>query len=123
MTRERWVWWPLRVCATLAATLICLQPVFAGQFLAGTYEALRVHRENATVAGIAVAVTALSAVPLWRPGRGPWWPIVAFLGLFALIGLQIALGFQRAVAIHVPLGLAIVALAVRLAIWTWQVRS
>ncbi len=65
---------------TVAAVLLANQAVYAGQFLAGTYAALHIHRENATYAGIAVAIAAAAAGLLRWPGRGPLWPAPASSG-------------------------------------------
>jgi len=117
-----WVYWPFRVAITLAALMLVLQAVLAGQFLAGTFGALGMHRDNATYAGIMVLVAAACALLVWRPGRGPLWPFLATLALFGLIAVQIGLGFGRVLAVHVPLGLAIIALCGRLALWSWQAK-
>src|SRR5258708_3878263 len=106
----KWILVPYRVAMSLAALMLVLQAVLAGQFLAGSFESLRLHRENATYAGLMVLVAALFAVLIWRPGRGPIWPLFATLGLFGLIAAQILLGFARVLAVHIPLGLAIIAL-------------
>ena len=117
---RRWVRWPFRVVITAAAALLFDQAVYAGQFLAGAFPALHTHRENATVAGITVLAAALAAVPLRRPGGGPWWPMLACLGLFGLIAVQIVLGFGRVLAVHIPLGVTIIGLAAALAVWAWR---
>jgi hypothetical protein len=109
-----------RVTSTVAAVLLFDQAVFAGQFLDGTFGSLHTHRENATYAGICVLISAVAAVLVRWPGRGPWWPIVASLGIFALIAVQIMLGFARAIALHVPLGVATIGLAAALAVWAWR---
>jgi len=96
------------------------QAVFAGQFLDGRYGSLLTHRENATYAGIAVLIAAVAAVLVRWPGGGPWWPIVAYAGVFALIALQIVLGFARAISFHVPLGVVIILLSAGLAFWAWR---
>ena len=116
----RWPRWVFRVTSTVAAVLLFDQAVFAGQFLDGTFGSLHTHRENATYAGISVLVSAVAAVLVRWPGRGPWWPIVASLGIFALIAVQIMLGFARAIALHVPLGVATIGLAAALAVWAWR---
>jgi hypothetical protein len=54
------------------------------------------------------------------PGRGSWWPAIANIGIFGLVALQIVLGFARAIAIHVPLGVATILLAVVVAIRAWR---
>jgi hypothetical protein len=116
----RWPRWVFRIASTVAAIMLFDQAIFAGQFLSGSYNSLHVHRENATYAGISVLVAAVAAVLLRRPGRGPWWPALACLGIFGLIALQIVLGFARAIRLHVPLGVAIIMLATALAIWAWR---
>jgi len=120
--RAGWVVWPLRLGATIATLLLFNQAVFAGQFLSGTFASLQTHRDNATYAGVAVLITAACAVPLRRPGGGPIWPAFAFLGLFALIALQIALGFARTLTLHIPLGIMIIGLSGRLTLWSWSYR-
>jgi hypothetical protein len=118
--RPSWVCWPFRIVMTIATVMLFDQAVFAGQFIGGSYGSLQTHRENATYAGIAVVVAALSAILIRWPGRGPWWPMAAALGLFGLIALQIVLGFSRDLEIHIPLGVAIIILAVLLTIWAWR---
>lgn len=116
----RWPRWVFRVVSAVAAILLFDQAVYAGQFLDGTYGSLHDHRENATYAGISVLVLLAASILLRWPGRGPWWPIPACIGIFALIGLQIALGFARAISVHVPLGVATILAAVGLALWAWR---
>jgi heme A synthase len=111
-----------RLTSTVAAVMLFDQAVFAGQFLSGGYDALHVHRENATFAGIAVLVSAVAAVLVRWPGRGPWWPILGCVGIFGLVGLQIVLGFARVITLHVPLGVTIILLAAALAVWAWRGR-
>ncbi len=117
---RRAIYVPFRLASTVVAVLLFDQAVFAGQFLAGTFGALHTHRENASVAGLATLGAAVAALPIRWPGRGPLWPTLASLGLFGLIALQIALGFARSLAIHIPLGVAIIALGALLAIWAWR---
>ncbi|MCW2878630.1 MAG: hypothetical protein JWQ95_2730 [Sphaerisporangium sp.] len=105
---------------TFAAVLLFDQAVFAGQFLSGTFGALHTHRENATFAAIATLVAAVAAIPIRWPGGGPFWPMLACVGLFGLIALQIALGFARTLTVHIPLGVSIILLAVLLVIWAWR---
>jgi heme A synthase len=112
--------WPFRVTMTVAAALLFDQAIFAGRMLSGSFPALHTHRENATYAGLAVLLAAICAIPIRWPGRGPLWPAVAGLGLFALIGLQILLGFARVLVVHVPLGVSIIVLGVLLTIWAWR---
>ncbi len=115
-----WVYLPFRLIITVATVLLFDQAIFAGQFLAGTFGALHTHRENATYAGLTTLGAAIAAILIRWPGRGALWPFFASLGLFGLIALQIMLGFARTLAVHIPLGVTIIVLAVLLTIWGWR---
>ena len=114
-----WAWWPLRVVSLVQTILIFDQAVFAGQFLSGNFGALARHGENATYAGLATIGQIVAAVLLRWPGRGPSWPMFGYAGLFGLIGLQIVLGYTRVLALHVPLGVAIITASVAMLVWAW----
>jgi hypothetical protein len=45
-----------------------------------------------------------------RPGRGPGWPAIASVGLLVAVVLQNVMGQAGLLAVHVPLGVAIVGL-------------
>jgi hypothetical protein len=49
----------------------------------------------------------LVAVAILFPGRGPWWPLLVGIAAFAAEVVQIILGFEPRLALHVPLGVAI----------------
>lgn len=117
-----WPRWTMRVASLVAAVMLFDQAVLAGQFLSGVYPMLLLHRENATYAGISVIVALAAAVLVRWPGRGPWWPMVAYLALFGLIALQIVMGFSAALAVHIPLGVLIILGAIALTAWAWWAR-
>ena len=52
-------------------------------------------------------------------GRGGWWVLAAAVLLFLADGFQIGAGFERALEIHIPLGVAIVVSSVLLTAWSW----
>jgi hypothetical protein len=116
----RWLAFPFRFIITAEAALIFAQSVFAGQFLSGTIEALSIHRENADIAAIVMLAAGLAAVPLRWVKRGVLWEPFACLGLFGLIALQITLGKEHVLAIHIPLGVTIIVLVVLFAIYAWR---
>ncbi|MDI1466058.1 hypothetical protein QEZ54_34290 [Catellatospora sp. KI3] len=118
----RWVVWPFRLLITLAAILLLLQAVLAGQFLSGVYASLAAHAANAPLAGFTVLLAAVAAVLLRWPGRGPWWPMPAAFGLFLLTGFQIGMGYARLLAVHIPLGVSVIMLAGFLTGWSWRYR-
>jgi hypothetical protein len=109
-----------RVTASVEVLIALGQPVLAGGFLSGHYALLAWHATNATATGLtAIAMTA-AGVLLWRPGRGPLWPAVASAALFGLEALQIVLGYTRVLAVHIPLGVAIIGCLALLTVWAWR---
>jgi hypothetical protein len=121
LTKTRtWPRWLFRGVITAQTVLAFAQAALAGGFLAGNYDFLALHRENATFTGITGILVLLCAVLQWRPGGGPAWPIFVSAGLFAAEAAQIMLGFSRVLAVHVPLGVAITAAIVVLLIWAWR---
>ena len=100
--------------------LLWTQPLLIGLFLGGDFDKLAAH---AAVGGVLVALT-LRAVPASVPGlaagrparlggRGrarPWWPAAV---------VQIAAGYQRNLGLHVPLGVALAAAGLSVAIRAW----
>jgi len=111
--------WLFRVAALLQATGMVLMPFLIGSFLEGNYPALKAH---ATVGGVLMLLTMveLVAAALLRwPGRLALWPALVVLALLPLTGAQLGLGYTRAVAWHVPLGVLLVGTSVALAVWAW----
>jgi hypothetical protein len=105
----------LRVTAGVHALAICLQPVFAGVYLNGSPSGLRMHEPI----GLALAFLGLGQLLLaliwWRTG-GRWTAPVVSLLIMAGEVFQIAMGYSRQLAMHVPLGIALVAITVAFAV-------
>lgn len=121
---RRWLIWPFRILMTLTVLQLFNQAIFAGQFLDGNFGALRAHHDHAYFALYSMIVTTLSALLLKRPGgKILIWPFLASAGLIALIYVQIQLGLVRSIAIHVPLGVAIIVAATFLTAWSWRSRG
>ena len=115
-----WPRWLFRAAISAETLLVFTQAGLAGGFLAGHYGFLDLHKANATYTGVTTLVVVVCAVLLWRPGGGPAWPIFVSAGLFAAEAGQIVLGYGRVLAVHIPLGVAITASIVVLAIWAWR---
>jgi hypothetical protein len=116
--RPRFTLWLLRVAATLHLVLVLAQPVLAGLFLTGNVDAIEVH--SAVAVGVALVGLALIVVALvYLIAGGRLWVLPGMLLLTAAVVLQMVLGYRRELGIHIPLGVAIVTVAVLLAIWVW----
>jgi len=103
----------------LYAVMAVAQPVLAGRYLSGGYEAIQWH---AVIGGLLMvgAIGAFCCALLHATvGRGPAWPVLAVTIVFLAQGVQIGMGYSRALAVHVPLGVGIVAAVLSLAVWVW----
>jgi hypothetical protein len=117
--RPRVTLWLLRAALTVEALTAVAQPLLAGRYLSGDFDALLVHAANAGLVLFANMAAFAAAVLYWLAGRGTGWPALTLAGLFVTVIAQIAVGALRLLAIHIPLGVAIVAAAIALAVWSF----
>jgi hypothetical protein len=100
----------LHLVLRLLALLVFAQAVFAGLFLDGHTAWRQWHAVNGMLVIPLLALGALVlAVVQWRSG-GPGWVALAGLALLLAIVVQSAMGQSGQVAVHVPLGVAILGL-------------
>jgi uncharacterized membrane protein len=112
----------LRLVAATHAIAICLQPVLAGVYLNGSGAALRLHGPIGVGLTIAGLVQLLIAMIYWRAGGRLLAPVVTLLITLGE-GLQVGMGYSRQLALHIPLGIALVAGAVAFAVWTSRIKT
>jgi hypothetical protein len=106
----------LRVAAGLHAVVICLEPVFAGIYLDGSPGGMRMHEPTGLVIVFLGIVQLLVATVWWRAG-GRWQAAAVSLLILAGEVVQVSMGYSRQLAIHIPLGIALVASAIAAALW------
>ena len=113
--------WLLRGLTALLAADAYAQAVLAGRFLSGDVAMLLAHRFNGTY-GVAIVsfVLVVVSVVAWRTKHAPGRLPVLATALSGAIVVQILMGFNRVLGLHIPLGVAIIALSTVLAIWTWR---
>jgi len=101
----------LHVVLRLLAVLVFAQAVFAGLFLDGNAAWRDWHATNGMLLlPLLALVEVVLAVLVWRPGGGPGWIALASVGLLLAIVIQIGMGQTSQLAVHVPLGVAILGL-------------
>lgn len=115
----RSLWWLLRLVVTAQTIDAFLQPVFEGRFLSGDFAMLSLHRTNGTFVGALSMTAMVVALVAWRLAGVPGRVVAGVVVLGPLAGLQIFLGFSRVLGIHVPLGVALIALSGWLVVWLW----
>jgi len=117
-----WTSWLLRLLLTLHAAMVVAQPVLIGSYLDGNFDQLAAHRLNGSLLPVVDMLCLGGALCHWLVGRGRFWPVPVTLLLIPVEGLQIGVGYQHNLAVHIPLGTAIVAGALFLAAWAWTPR-
>jgi len=106
--------WLLR-CTTAVVTVgVLLQPVLAGGYLSGDFDLLWWHATNASVLMSVALAQIVVAVCFWLIGRGKPWPVLLSVALFFAAGVQTGMGYARVLWVHIPLGVALVLLALGL---------
>ncbi len=100
----------------LQAVAICVQPIAIGVYLNGSVAGLKIHEP----VGLALAFLGLGqlivAIVYWRRGGRLLAPVTALL-ILSLEAVQIAMGYSRQSAVHIPLGVVLVGTAVCFAGW------
>jgi hypothetical protein len=112
--------WLLRAPLSVHALAAVGQPVLAGRYLSGDFDALTGHAVNASLVLLTVMAAFPAAVLYWLVGRGAGWPALALAALFVAEVTQIAVGAQRVLAVHIPLGVGIVGTTVALVAWSFR---
>jgi len=118
--RPRWPVVLFRATATFYALAAVAQPFLAGLFLSGSFSALKAHEVTGQAVGGLGILTLICAILLWRVGGGPVAAVRISGGLLVAVVLQIILGYDRLLVLHVPLGVAMVAGIGRLAFFAWR---
>lgn len=111
-----------RVVTVLHAALTISQAIAAGGILQASTLGLVVHQAGAGLLWLVSLAQVPIAAIAWRPGGLPAWPIGVSAGLVVGETAQVAVGATGVLAVHVPLGVAIVVAAVGLAGWALRTR-
>ncbi|WP_202638027.1 hypothetical protein [Bailinhaonella thermotolerans] len=116
--RTRPAGWVYRAAVTAHAAAIIGQPVFAGVYLTGDFDALRWHATGADVVTSIGYAQLVAAVAVWvRLRRAE--PFLATLAVVAAETAQYFAGLEGALWLHVPLGVMTVAALVVQFIAVW----
>jgi hypothetical protein len=111
--------WALRIVLLLHAGLVGMQPILAGYFLSGEADAMNIHGPIGSSLWMVSMLQLVVAVLYWRRG-GRLWPALLTVALLIAEVVQLAMGYAQNLAVHIPLGTAIVATVVTLTIWSFR---
>jgi hypothetical protein len=113
----------VRIVAVLHSLCAIVQPMLAGVYLSGEVDAIDIHALNGhVVSGLGVIQLVAAIVFVWR-GRGRAWPLHASIAIVVAEQVQTGVGFEGLVAIHLPLGVSIVAMQILLTVWLCRAAS
>ena len=121
-TAPSWPLWTYRIVATLAAVLLFVQSILAGQFIADRHDkfAFMLHRENAIISVVVVLVLVVAAILTVWPGGGRKTVLPRAIGLLVVTAGEAAAGFAKLPALHVPLGVLLIGIAAMMAVLSWR---
>ena len=115
--------WTWRVWMLLYLASALAQPVLAGAYLEGDYDAIGLHGINgAALLSLMVLGAGALALGCALTARSAWWPLPVVAVLFVAQGVQIGMGHSRALLVHVPLGVGIIVAVAGLTLWVWSPR-
>ncbi|WP_067170534.1 hypothetical protein [Microtetraspora niveoalba] len=111
--------WTLRAVVSAHMVAIAGQPVFAGVYLTGDYDALSLHTAGANVTTSIAYLQVIVAIVVWVRSRQPW-PFLATSAVVAAETVQYFAGLDGALWLHLPLGVTTVAAVVVQFIDVWR---
>jgi hypothetical protein len=110
----------LRAVTTLVVLDGFAQTMFAGRLLAGSYDGLDAHSLNGPVMGAGMLLMTLCFAAAWRFGQATGRSVLRCVALTAGTGVEIGLGHREILAVHVPLGVALVAGLAAVTVQVWS---
>jgi hypothetical protein len=110
----------LRIMAVLHGLSVIAQPMLAGVYLSGDVDALTFHAINADTAAAFGLFQLIAAIVFVWKGRGRQWAVWSALGIAAAENIQIPMGIDGVLAVHIPLGVSIVAAQILLTVWLFR---
>lgn len=111
--------WVLRGFVSAHLVAIFGQPVFAGVYLSGDFDGLRLHAAGADVVTAVGYLQVIAAVVVWVRLRQVW-TFAASLAVVAAETVQYFAGMDGALWLHIPLGVVTIAAVVVLFIAVWR---
>jgi heme A synthase len=97
---------------------ILWQGATAGGILMRGRESLEFHEVGAIAVHVLTGLAAIAAFALWRATRGPRWPMVVAVVVFAASFVQAALGDDETMWAHVPGALVLMLGAAAVLVWS-----
>jgi hypothetical protein len=112
----------LRAASVLAVVAILGQGATAGGIIMRSRGSLEYHEVGAIAVHVLTGLVVVAAFVLWRETRGPRWPLVLAVVVFAASFVQAALGGDETMWAHVPGALVLMLGAAAVLVWAFLLR-
>lgn len=109
----------LRAITTLVTLDGLAQAMFAGRFMAGSYDGLDAHSLNGMIVAAGMLVMTACFAAAWRFGQATGQTVLRCVVLTIVSGVEIAVGHKEILAVHVPLGVALIAGLAAMTVQVW----
>ena len=108
---------------TVNVMLLLTQPVLIGLFLSGGDDAkLRAHEMVGSTVAVSGLLLVVASVLAWRIARWPAMAVVWCVGLLSAEVVQLTMGYDRHLGVHVPLGVLLAITACLLYEWAYKLK-
>lgn len=112
----------LRAVITLQTLAVFMAPVTAGLMLSGSLIGHTLHSAASYTVFTVVMVHVVTAILIWRPGRGSLKPLWSALVLLGLVLAQVFLGIAHVTTLHLPLAFLLFGLSIAQTGGVWGFR-
>jgi hypothetical protein len=110
-----------RAAVTVHVVLLLTQPVLIGLFLSGGDDAkLRAQEMVGSSVGVSAMLLVVASIVAWRIAHWPAKAVVWSLALLVAEVVQLTMGYDRHLGIHVPLGVLLAIGASFLHLWAYK---
>jgi predicted Na+-dependent transporter len=110
-----------RAAVTVHVVLLLTQPVLIGLFLSGGDDAkLNAHEIVGSAVGATGLLLVIASIVAWRFAHWPARAVVWCVALLAAEVVQLTMGYDRHLGIHVPLGVLLAVSASFLHAWAYK---
>ena len=110
-----------RAMVTVHVVLLLTQPILIGLFLSGGDRSkLQAHEIGGSAVGATGLLLVIASIVVWRKARWPARVVIWCLVLLVAETFQLAMGYDRHLGIHVPLGVLLTVIASFLYAWAYK---
>jgi hypothetical protein len=110
-----------RAAVSVHVVLLFAQPVLIGLFLSGgDRDKLRAHEMGGNAVGASGILLVVASIVVWRKAHWPARAVPWSIGLVVAEVVQLTMGYDRHLGVHVPLGVLLTVTACFVHAWAYR---